>query len=387
LLWKWKAVDQNSNIRKGYWAETDRSRVVSGLREQNLYPVGISRALFTSVWIKYKTGNRKLFWGRMAHKLGTMLEAGIPLLSVLDVIAERETTGLHKNQWKQVSQSLQAGVELHISLQGIIPSAGHLFYTMVKAGERSGTLPAALIDMADYFEDAYFFEKKFKNALFYPLLLLVAALIIIYALSILILPMYETLFQGFETELPLATKMIFKVGGCIPYLTAVIPALAIAVWLLNKKGHSFIIPGTGKINRTRHLIQFCSVLGRLLEAGLSLQESLLLVKTIFKDRLMQELTAQLIFAVNEGRRMFSVIMMSKLFSPEAAKMLEVAEESGKLSEMLTYMSRMFKKELEEKIQQYTKLLEPALVFIMAGMVGFVAIGVLLPIFDISSHIN
>ncbi|NBJ14973.1 MAG: type II secretion system F family protein [Dehalobacter sp. 4CP] len=347
----------------------------------------ITRALFTSVWIKYKTGNRKLFWGRTTRKLGTMLEAGIPLLSVLDVIAERETTGLHKNQWKQVSRSLQAGVELHVSLQGIIPSAGHVFYTMVKAGERSGTLPAALLDVADYLEDEYFFEKKFKNTLFYPLLLLVAALVIVYALSVLILPMYETLFRGFETELPLATKMMFKVGGCIPYLTAVIPVLAIVVWLLNKKGHSFIIPGTGKINRTRQLIQFCSVLGRLLDAGLSVQESLLLVKTFFKDRLMQELTAQLIFAVNEGRRMFPVIMTSKLFPAEAAKMLEVAEESGRLSEMLAYLTQMFKKELEERIQQYTKLLEPALVLMMAGMVGFVAIGVLLPIFDISSQIH
>jgi len=387
LLWKWKAVDRNSNIRMGYWAEEDQSRVVSGLREQHLYPVEITRALFTSVWIRYKTGNRKLFWGRTARKLGTMLEAGIPLLAVLDVIAERETTGLDKNQWKQVSRSLQAGAELHVSLQGIIPSPGHLFATMVKAGERSGTLPTALIDIAGYLEDAYFFEKKFKNALFYPVLLLVASLFIIYTLSLMILPMYENLFRGFETELPLATKIMFNVGCCIPYLTAVIPVLAITVWLLYNKGHSFIIPGTGKINRTRQLIQFCSVLGRLLDAGLSLQESLLLVKNLFKDHLMQELTTQLIFAVNEGRRMFSVIMTSKLFPPEVAKMLEVAEESGKLSEMLAYMTRMFKKELEERIEQYTKLLEPALVFLMAGLVGFVAIGVLLPIFDISSQIH
>lgn len=387
MLWKWIAVDRDSRITKGIWVEKEKSLVLSRLKERNLYPVSIRKAAFRSFWLELSTGNRKSYWGSTARKVGTMLTAGIPLLSVLEVITDRETNRIKKNQWRKVADSLQAGEDLSVSLQGIIPSPGDFFYTMLQAGERSGTLAASLSDIADYLEEQDTFEKKIRNALFYPLLLLVTALIVIYVLSVMILPMYQTLFDGLDAELPIATKIMFQVGSVIPYAAMGLPVAGIVIWRFTRKRSGIMIPGTAHINRLWELIQFCSILERLLKAGLPLQEALILQRNITKDLTMRKLTQNLTQAVSEGKRLSQVIMIDRQFPSEAAKMLEVAEESGKLGEMLGYLTKMFKQELQEGIQKYTRLLEPVLILGMAGLVGFVAVGVLLPIFDVSSYIK
>ena len=102
---------------------------------------------------------------------------------------------------------------------------------------------------------------------------------------------------------------------------------------------------------------------------------------------MKKLISDLRFEVSEGKRLAPIFRVNSFFPEEAAKMVGVAEESGRLSEMFGYMANMFRKELDQKVQQYTKLLEPLLVIGLAGIVGLVAVGILLPLLDMSTHIR
>lgn len=386
ILWKWKALDKEGNIYRGVWEDNLVSSVVSQLRKQDLYPINIKRSNYSFLWLKLNSSRSKIYWARTSRKIGILLEAGIPILTILDIIAEKETNPLRKNRWLKVSQRVLAGKDLSASLEGFTPSPGFILESLIRAGERSGTLAKSFLDGADQMEEEYYFEQKVKTALFYPSLLLIIALIVIYTLSMVILPMYETLFQGLDAEVPLLTKALIKVGASIPFLCGLLLVGLIGRFLVRKE-HPWVIPGTAQIRRYRDIRQFCALLGRLLNAGLPLLDSLSLLRQISKERRLLQLLTELELAVKEGKPLSPAILKHGFFPTEAAKMLEIAEETGKLSEMLVHMAAMFRQELEEKLERYTRFLEPVLVLGMAGLIGLVAIGVLLPIFDVSMHIR
>lgn len=386
-LWKWKAVDDQGNIHRGTREDTLAGSVVSHLRRQELYPVRIRRSLFTSLWTKFDSDRAKIYWARNARKIGTLLEAGIPLLTTLEIISEKETNPLRKERWLKVRQRVLAGNEFSASLEGFIPRPGFYVESMIRAGEKSGTLAECFQDVALQLEEEHFFEQKLKTALFYPALLLGVAVVVLYTLSIVILPMYETLFQGLEAELPLVTKALFKIGSNIPFLVLFLLGVGIFGRVLSGKEKPWVMPGTAQLRRYKALMQFCTLLGRLLNAGLPLLDSLAMLRQITKETEPVRLIAQLESAVKEGKRLSPVLAGHSFFPPEAAKMLGVAEESGKLCEMFLHLASVFRRELEDKLQQYTRFLEPVLVVGMAGLVGLVAIGVLLPLFDVSTHIR
>ncbi|MGI6449531.1 MAG: type II secretion system F family protein [Desulfitobacteriia bacterium] len=386
-LWKWKALDENGKPRRGVWEEKQAAPVIEHLRRQKLYPVSIKPSIPGTIALKFNARQAKTYWARNARKIAVLLEAGLPLLDIMDLIADKEGNFLRKNHWLRVRQRVLAGHDLSEGLKNFSPHPGFFLETMVRAGEKSGTLAECLRDAADQLDEEYYFEQKIKTALFYPLLLLIAALGIIYFLSIFILPMYETLFQSLDAELPMVTRILFLIGENMPLGLSLLILMIILgrIWFGQKKTWHF--PGTGQIRRYKDLGQFCALFGRLLNAGLPLLESLTLLGEITKNPELSGLIAELRLKVKEGQRLSPVIARHKFFPAEAAKIIEVAEESGKMSEMLLYLAKMFRQELEEKLQQFNRYLEPVLVVGMAGVVGFVAISVLLPIFDIGTQIR
>lgn len=387
ILWKWKAIDEAGNVRQGIWEDSLAASVVAYLRRQQLYPVKIRRLLLGRIRSKFELLGAKIYWVRNARKIGTLLEAGVPILTILDLIAEKESNTHRKARWQRVSLRIQAGNDLSAGLEDFLPRPGVFLEAMIKTGEKSGTLSGCLLEAATQLEEEYYFEQRQKTILFYPLLLLIVALAVLYTLSIVILPMYENLFQGLDAELPLITELLFKIGAYIPFLTGIVILLLILESLRTKRRNFRVIPGSGQIRRYKALMQFCAILGKFFQAGLPLQESLLLLRKIIKEPELVLIISQLELAVTEGKRLSPVLIENSYFPSEAAKMVEIAEESGRLSEMFNYLANMFRQELEEKLQQYTRLLEPVLVVGMATVVGIVAMGVLLPIFDISTYIR
>ncbi len=384
-VWKWKARDEQGKVQWGIEEEQEEGTLISRLRRQKLYPVSIKPVVLSWLWQR-GFASPKLYWSRTARKFGTLLEAGLPLLVIMDLIKDQEKNRFRQNQWTKAAVLIGAGYDVSDSLKVFFPSPGLFFQSMVLAGEKSGTLAACFLETAKQLEEEYFFEKKIKTALFYPSLLLAAAIAVIYLLSTVTLPMYEKLFAGLNADLPLLTVILFKAGTAIPYLLGAGIAI-LALLVLLKKKRPVYLPGSGKIVKLKTLLNFCSVFHRLLEAGIPLLESLHLLKRITKEKELSLLINQLLSAVTEGRRLSPVFAASKYFPGETAAMLAVAEESGRLAEMFEHVAVHLKRELEESLEYFARLLEPVLVLGMAGLVALVAVGVLLPIFDASTHIQ
>ncbi|HZK83871.1 MAG TPA: type II secretion system F family protein [Desulfosporosinus sp.] len=393
----WKAVDPNGIIQNGVWVGNAISDVQAHLRNQGYFPIVIRTS---RTWQSIVSPSSRNFqWSHFARRLATLLEAGIPLLQALEIMTvHEETLTAQMEQWKSIKERVEEGSDLSEAMSLLNPSPNSFILSMIKAGEYTGTLGKILGEVADESDQETIYQKKIKVALSYPLFLFIAVIIVLYVLSVWVLPMYEKLFTSMGAELPLLTKVIFAGGRFLPeFMWLVLGLLSSGLLVLRftspglwKKrlehllGH---LPFVGKVYRLRDLVQFSRILERLLSAGIPLLEALRLTVGTLRSPEMLELTNQLVLSVRQGKRIAPLLRTSKFFPKEGTEMIAVAEETGQLDRMLHYVTQMFRRELEDQLDRLTRMVEPILILAVAGLIGLVAAGVMLPIFDLSSHLE
>ena len=393
----WKAVDTNGIIQRGVWVGKEISEIQTRLRNEGYFPVVIKTSRnWRSVFLPAR---KKFQWSHFARRLATLLEAGIPLLQALEIMTSHgEKSTFQLEQWKSIKERVEEGRDLSEAMSLLNPSPNSFVLSMIKAGEYTGNLGKVLSEVADETDQDDVYQKKIKAALAYPLFLLSAVIIVLYVLSVYVLPMYEKLFMGMGAELPMLTKVIFACGRKLPVLLWSAGALiTIGLLVLRltspelwKKRLQHILgslPLSAKVYRLRDLVQFSRMLSRLLAAGIPLLEALRLTAGALRCREMLVLMNQLVLHVRQGKRMAPLLRASRVFPMEGAEMIAVAEETGQLDRMLHYVTHMFRSELEDHLNRLTRMIEPALILVIAGLIGLVAAGVMLPIFDLSTHLE
>ena len=393
----WKAVDEKGVIQHGSWVGEEIPDVQAHLRENGYFPVEVRLARdWQSIVLPTRT---KLQWSHFARRLATLLEAGIPLVQALEMMTfhEQKPT-FEQEQWKKIKVGVEEGNDLSEAISLLNSSPNTFILSMIKAGEYTGTLAKVLSEVADESDQEYAYHKKIMAALAYPMLLFFAVIVVLYVLSVWVLPMYEKLFTSMGAELPFLTRVIFAGGRKIPLFLWGTFGLVTSGLLVLRHTNSDRwkirldhllgrIPLLGRVYRLRGLVQFSQILGRLINAGIPLLEALRLTAGMLRSREMLELTNQLVLNVRQGKRMAPLLRASKIFPREGAEMISVAEESGQLDRMLHYVTQRFRRELEDQLNRLTKMLEPAFILALAGLIGLVASGVMLPIFDLSSHLE
>jgi len=268
----------------------------------------------------------------------------------------------------------------------------------VKAGEQTGTLSKALRDLADELERKNSFRKHLRAALSYPLLLASGVGLLVITLALWVLPMYESLYASMEAELPFLTRTIFAAGRLLPWLGLAIAGFSLGslivlqrkyprTWRLELTRWLGIFPLIGALRQHSHLVEFADVLARLLKAGIPLLEALRLTRDMMQGAEIKSLTDQLICGVEQGKHISPILLDSAIFPPDACDMIGVAEETGGLAEMFQYVALVFQNDLEEYLERMVKMLEPGLIIILAGIIGLVAVGVLIPIFDAGTYVQ
>ena len=394
----WKAVDSDGLIKHGTWVGDEISEVQTRLRNEGYFPVSVR---LRKNWLSFLLpSHTNVQWSHFARHLGTLLEAGIPLLQALELMTlQREKLKHGQEQVKRVKERVESGSDLSEALYTLNPSPNAFVLSMIKAGEYTGTLGKVLSEVADELDQENIYIKKLKTALAYPLLLFFAVVVVLYVLSVWVLPMYEKLFMSMGTlELPFSTRVIFAAGRQLPVVLWIGFSLLIGCLFLLRLSSPDLwktrlerllgrLPLLGKVYRLRDLVQFSRILERLLAAGIPLLEALRLTASTLRSPEMLELTNQLVLSVRQGKRMAPLLRASRVFPKEGAEMIAVAEESGQLDRMLNYVTQMFRRELEDQLNQITRMIEPALILALAGLIGLVAGGVMIPIFDLSSHVE
>jgi type IV pilus assembly protein PilC len=330
------------------------------------------------------------------RQLATLIEAGMPLLRGLHLLAEQT---IHR-RLKQIIGSIEAEIENGSSLTEALncyPDVfDHLYLSMVKAGEISGALELSLKRLAEFMEKAQKIKGKVKAALFYPLAVLLVAVAIMALLMVFVLPKFKLVFHGLLNgePLPAFTRFVFSLSEIVKnhFFLSVFAgglfALAIAVLARTQRGGLWFdwfkirFPVLGPVFKTAAIGRFARTFGTLSGNGVPVLQALTIVKETAGNVLISNVIAKVHENVKQGEPIAPTLKASSLFPVIISGMVDVGEQTGALPDMLIKIADDCDNEVENAANAMTSLLEPLLIVFLAIVVGSIVIAMFLPLIRI-----
>jgi type II secretory pathway component PulF len=334
------------------------------------------------------------------RELANLLAAGLPLSRALHLLRREASHPGAKHIWSRVHDDVVGGTSLADALAKWPKVFSTVYVAMVRAGEAGGFLHVVLQQIADFRTREQDLKGKVKMAMVYPCVLaFLAAAVLVFLLTFFI-PRFSTLFAQFGGNLPALTQVIVGASHWLTdyglYLAAVLVILVVLArrWMTSEAGKRFAertmlkTPIVGKLAARFALVRFARMLGTLVGAGVPLVASLRVAREAIGNQTLSDSIAHAIEEVQRGTALSkSLSGDALLFPPSVVEMVAVAEETGRLDKELMRLSLAYESELDRGLRMLVALAEPLLLFLMAGLIGTVVIGMLLPVFNLQELIK
>jgi len=335
--------------------------------------------------------------GILYGQLADLSESGVPLLRSLDSLVQ---ASVHKNL-RELVQKIRSAVADGRSLTDSMREHPDVFpllhVAMVEAGERANFLEAVLRGLAGFIERYDELQSTVRGALVYPALLTVVGSSIMIAALVFFVPRFEPLLEGVEQPLP--TVILFELSALVRYhwlpvllLAAASLAGAIAA-VRSEKGRELFeiwrlkLPVVGSALRMVAITRFSRILGTMLANGVPMLQALSIAKDSTGSRLIADSIENAVESVRAGRTLTEPLGASGLFPPQVLAMIAVAEESNQLQKVLIQIADTIERRTHCQVDQAVRLLEPVVLCVVAGAIGFLALGLLLPIFSLAGSLG
>jgi len=426
------ATDSAGNELRGTVEAGDRNAAIAAVRAQGLLPKALGEVKGTSssssskpnakapakapakksglnAEIKLNIKLPKFLRGKINTKvltqftrqLATLVNAGLPLMRGIDVLKRQMKDQQMLEALNGIGENIAAGGTFSEALTAYPKIFDKLYVNMVKAGEAGGVLEVVLGRLAEFAEKSEKIKNKVKGAMIYPCVVLVAAIGITWFLLVMVIPKFEQVFNdmlGGAALPPLtvavinASKFMQEHGALI--LVALV-ALIVAYKLVGRteKGAYLIdamklkMPVTGTLAQRSAVSRFTRTLGTLLSSGVPILQSLVITRDTTGNRVLTEAIQNVHDAVKEGESMTQPLSQCKVFPPMVTSMVEVGEETGALADMLTRIANTYDDEVDNAVAGMTAAIEPALIIVLAVVVGTIVIAMFLPMIKIISSVS
>ena len=374
------------------------------LREMELMPTQVGETTKTAkparditlveLFSRPKTADIALF----TRQLAVLIQAGMPLIDAFNAVLEQIDNKRLVKIVFQIKETISEGASLSIALEQHSRYFPRLYVNMVKAGESSGALEVVLFRLADFMDKQLALRRRVGSAMVYPALMMMVGFGVLFFLMTYIIPTITKIFSQFDRALPTPTVVLMSVSAFMrTYWWAILAAIALSTLLLiqyrrTERGRvrwdkmKLVVPVFGKLNRKMAVARFVRTLGTLTHSGVNLLDSLEIVKSIVDNQVIASAIDDAQDSVRKGEDLASSIKRSAVFPPVVIHMIALGERSGQLEDMLIRVADTFDDEVETTLAGLVSLLEPAMIVLMAAIVGFVVLAMLLPIFDMNSII-
>jgi general secretion pathway protein F len=331
----------------------------------------------------------------MTRQLATLVGAGLPLVECLGALIEQIDSPRQKRILSQVREQVVEGGTLADALKVHPRVFNELYVNMVRAGEASGALDIVLLRLADYTERSAALRNKVRAALTYPAVMAVVASGILFFLLSYVVPKVTKIFADTQQELPILTVVLLAISGFAQrywwvIVSAVVTAvIAVRVSIRTPEGRlrfdrlTLRVPYAGKLLKKVALARFSRTLSTLLEGGIPLLQSLDIVKNVVTNTVLRNAIEDSRNSIREGQTIADPLRKSGLFPPLLIHMIAVGERSGELEQMLSRAADAYDGEVETSISALSSILEPLMIIFMGGVVLFIVLAILLPIFELS----
>ncbi len=335
----------------------------------------------------------------MTRQLATLVRAGIPLVESISALVDQTEKESMAKVLTSVREDLKEGTAFAKTLEKHSKVFPPLYINMVAAGEASGTLEAVLERLADFMEDQARLKGKITSAMAYPVLMTIIAAALVGVLMVAVVPKVTGIFENLGQELPWYTVLLITVSDFLADFWWLVLLLiggafyGFRRWVNTEEGRmrwdTFLlrVPVFGRLNLLVAVARFSKTLSTLLSSGVPLLVAMDIVKNVLGNRLLEGVVRDAIGSIREGESIAEPLRRSGQFPPMVTHMITVGEKSGQLEEMLENVSRAYESDVETKVATLTSLLEPLVIVVMGGMVGFIAMAILMPLVQMNQLVE
>lgn len=390
-LYQYKALDMKGKVKKGKLDANNQQELYDKLRKDELFMIDCVQEY---VPVKKKSPMSLKDLSSFCRELGTMLESGMDILSVLDVLIDGAPHKDIKEVLQNVSDSLHDGQSFSDALMEHKQFFPNIMIYMFKAGEANGQLSQVAITLAEQFDKENKIQKKIKTAMIYPTILAIVSIIVVLAIFIVIMPSFSEVFM--DVDLPWITQALMKMSQFLvkySYFVLGFFILFIVVFILLWKQpkvqnawarYKIKIPKIGRFIQTIYTSRFARSLGSLYISGVNIITALELTASTVNNVYLEQQIKNASMRLKEGQSLSHAIEQVDGLDYKLVRSVSVGEESGKLDIILNSLSDEYDADATQAIEKLLALMEPVLILFLGLVVGIIVIAVLLPIYSMYS---
>ena len=429
-IFQYIAKDSSGNETRGQVEASDRNAAIAAVRAQGLLPTAIGEVKGGGAAAAAKPGKKapapkakakgalnkeinikmpKWMQGKIKTKvltqftrqLATLVNAGLPLMRGIEVLKRQMKDARMKEALEGIGENIASGGTFSESLTQYPKIFDNLYVNMVKAGEAGGVLEDVLGRLAEFAEKSEKIKNKVKGAMIYPIVVLVAAVGITAFLLVAVIPKFKQVFNDMMggASLPAITEAVIQASEFVQHNGLQVAAVIFAIVVIFKvvkrteKGAYFFdamslkVPVTGTLAQRSAVSKITRTLGTLLSSGVPILQSLTIVRDTTGNRVLAKAIQTIHDSVKEGESMTQPLSQCPVFPPMVVSMVEVGEETGALAEMLTRIANTNDDEVDNAVAGMTAAIEPALIIVLAVVVGTIVIAMFLPMIKIISSVS
>jgi type IV pilus assembly protein PilC len=389
----------NGDLRTATIDAPSRDDVVAQLRRQRLNVVKIDEAS--------QAANKKKSAGKISmrdvviftRQFSTMINAGLPLVQALDILAKQSENKALKDVTRAVVFDVESGHTVADALRKHPKAFSDLYVNMVAAGEAGGILDTILMRLATFMEKNDALVRKVKGAMIYPGVIMSVAAIAIVVLLVFVIPVFEKMFASVGMALPLPTRVVIGMSRFLQdYWWAVIAGVVLLVYSVKKyystpDGKLAIdrtllkMPVLGDVLRKSAVSRFTRTLGTLIGSGVSILDGLEITAKTAGNRVIQDAIMESRASIAGGETISAPLQKSAVFPPMVISMIAVGEQTGGLDEMLSKIADFYDEEVDAAVSALLSMMEPVMIVFLGVVVGGMVVAMYLPIFDMINAVQ
>lgn len=404
-VFRWQGVSARGEVLAGEMEAPTRDAVLVRLRSQRIQPLpekirekgkGLDREIAIPGFSESVSGRDIVIFTR---QLATMIDAGLPIVQCLDVLATQSPNKKLRNIVRQLKEEVESGSTFTDALRKHGKYFDDLYTNMVAAGEVGGILDSILNRLAGYMEKAMKLKSKIKGAMIYPAVIVTVAVSVTAILLIFVIPVFAELFVSFGQELPAPTRIVIALSDfTIAYFTYILLFLVAVIIALRQfykteAGRLALdslmlqAPVFGDLLRKTAVARFTRTLSTLVSSGVPILDALAITARTAGNKVVERAVLATRISISEGRTISEPLEQSKVFPPMVCQMISVGESTGALDAMLNKIAEFYEEEVDNAVANLTALMEPLVIVFLGIVIGGLVIAMYMPIFKLGSVIG
>lgn len=376
-------INSAGNRENGRLLAGSAGEAMGELRRQRIVPLEVKRC-----WLPEARGNVEELRINFCKQMSVMLEAGIPTMQAID-----SAMGDKEKVKKILKENLAKGYALSTSMQMAKGYFSEFMVSVVRAGELSGNLPEVLGRLHDILKKNHDSKEKIKGMMMYPFFLCCVSGVLIMLLLYQVLPVFATVFAGFDAQLPWITQMLLGLGDNLTlYMGQAMLVMLLAAGILFKVYHTdrggicldrirLRIPLLGRVLRQRELAIFFNTMAMLVNSGIPIRRSLELMEGMCQNMYLRFKYKSMNRQLAQGSSLSKAMHLAGVYSQMEMTVVHAGEKSGELGGMLAYMGEICQNEADGRLDKLSVMIEPVMILSLGLVVGGIVMSTILPILD------